>query len=132
MRRDVRTTPGLDDAAPTFRRDFPLGSTQRVVVTDEAGPYAGIVLVPDAYSDGIVDLDASIEGLLRFQDAVLLPQMSAREAAALFDRSESEALAVVDTPQARQVVGLLTESHTLRRYSEELELRRREAAGEGT
>lgn len=130
MRRDVRTAP-VSTTLRTFRRDFPLGSTQRVVVTDEAGAYVGIVLVPDAYSDGIVDLDASIEGLLRFQEAVLLPQMSAREAAALFDRSESEALAVVDTPQTRAVVGLLTESHTLRRYSEELELRRREAAGEG-
>jgi CIC family chloride channel protein len=130
MRRDARTTP-LSTTLRTFRRDFPLGSTQRVVVTDEAGAYAGIVLVPDAYSDAIVDLDASIEGLLRFQDAVLLPQMSAREAAALFDRSESEALAVVESPQKRTVVGLLTESHTLRRYSEELELRRREASGEG-
>ncbi|WP_279480734.1 chloride channel protein [Aureimonas sp. SK2] len=129
MRTDVRTT-SLGTSLKTFRRDFPLGSVQRVVVVDGAGAYAGIVLVADAYSDAVTDLEARIDDLLRWQDAVLLPQMSARDAAALFDAAESEALAVVDGPKTRGVVGLLTESHTLRRYSEELELRRREAAGE--
>jgi chloride channel protein, CIC family len=129
MRTDVRTAT-LGTSLKTFRRDFPLGSAQRVVVVDETGAYAGIVLVADAYSDAVTDLEAKIDDLLRWQDAVLLPQMSAREAAGLFDSAESEALAVVDGPKTRGVVGLLTESHTLRRYSEELELRRREAAGE--
>lgn len=129
MRMDVRTAT-TDTTLRTFRRDFPLGSNQRVVVVDAAGSYAGIVLVPDAYSDAITDLDTAVDGLLRFRDTVLLPQMSAREAATLFDKSESEALAVVDGLQSRVIVGLLTESHTLRRYSEELELRRREASGE--
>ncbi len=129
MRTDVRTTV-LGTSLKTFRRDFPLGSAQRVVVVDGTGAYAGIVLVADAYSDAVTDLEAKIDDLLRWPDAVLLPQMSAREAASLFDQAESEALAVVDTPKTRNVVGLLTESHTLRRYSEELELRRREAAGE--
>ncbi|KQT53153.1 chloride channel protein [Aureimonas sp. Leaf454] len=129
MRTDVRTTT-FDTSLKTFRRDFPLGSAQRVVVLDEAGAYAGIVLVADAYSDAITDPEAKVEGLLRWSDAVLLPQMSAREAAALFDTAESEALAVVDRLETRTVVGLLTESHTLRRYAEELELRRREAYGE--
>ncbi|WP_294642325.1 chloride channel protein [uncultured Aureimonas sp.] len=129
MRTDVRTTT-LGTSLKTFWRDFPLGSAQRVVVVDATGAYAGIVLVADAYSDAATDLEAKIDDLLRWRDAVLLPQMSAREAAALFDRSESEALAVVDGAKSRNVVGLLTESHTLRRYSEELDLRRREAAGE--
>ena len=43
---------------------------------------------------------------------------------------ESEALAVIDNLIERNVVGLLTESHTLRRYSEELDQRRREISGE--
>jgi CIC family chloride channel protein len=37
---------------------------------------------------------------------------------------------VVDSPNARHVVGLLTEAHVLRRYSEELEKARRDLAGE--
>ncbi len=34
------------------------------------------------------------------------------------------------SPTTRQVIGLLTEYYALRRYSEELERRRRELAGE--
>ena len=53
-----------------------------------------------------------------------------KEAMALFDSIETEALAVVDSRETLKVLGLLTESHTLRRYSEELDRRRRELAGE--
>ena len=58
------------------------------------------------------------------------PAALARQAAAAFDATESEALVVVNDKIENRPVGLLTESHTLRRYSEELELRRREASGE--
>ena len=51
-------------------------------------------------------------------------------AAEIFDRSQSEALAVVSDMIGRRVVGQLSESHTLRRYSEELDRRRREIVGE--
>jgi chloride channel protein, CIC family len=37
---------------------------------------------------------------------------------------------VVDGPDTRNVLGLLTEQYALRRYNEELERRRRELAGE--
>jgi chloride channel protein, CIC family len=37
---------------------------------------------------------------------------------------------VVDGPSTRQAIGLLSESHTLRRYAEESEQRRREMLGE--
>jgi CIC family chloride channel protein len=56
--------------------------------------------------------------------------MNAKEAMALFDSIETEALAVVDSRENLKVLGLLTESHTLRRYAEELDRRRRELAGE--
>jgi len=36
----------------------------------------------------------------------------------------------VEARDKRNVIGLLTESHALRRYSDELELRRRELTGE--
>lgn len=56
--------------------------------------------------------------------------MNAKQASAIFDDAESEELAVINNNIERRVIGLLTESHTLRRYSEELEKRRRELSGE--
>jgi len=41
----------------------------------------------------------------------------------------TEALVVVDDRYERRVLGLLSESHTLRRYSEELEKQRRDTIG---
>ncbi len=55
--------------------------------------------------------------------------MSAKEAMALFEAAESEALAVVDGTRPRRVIGLLTEAHLLRRYGEELDRRRQEEVG---
>ena len=64
-------------------------------------------------------------------DAVMLvPQLTIKEAVQQFEAAESDALAVVDTRDSRRVIGLLTEQHALRRYSEELERRRRELSGE--
>jgi CIC family chloride channel protein len=48
----------------------------------------------------------------------------------MFENAESDALAVVDSAEARHVIGLLTEQYALRRYSEELDRRRRELSGE--
>jgi len=57
---------------------------------------------------------------------MLLPQMTAQEAVSAFDRFEAEALPVVDSVERRQVIGLLSEAHALRRYSEASERQRRE------
>jgi CIC family chloride channel protein len=59
MRRDVRTVLA-DTRISAFRRDFPLGSTQRVVVVDGAGRYQGIALVAEVHAP---ELDS--EGDLR-------------------------------------------------------------------
>ncbi len=127
MRRDIRTVP-VTMALSAFRRDFPLGHTQRVVMVDEAGRFAGIVFPPEAHA---VDAEAATLGdLLHYADTVLLPQMSVKEAIAAFEAAESDALAVVDGLDTRQVIGLLTEQHALKRYSEELDMRRRELSGE--
>jgi CIC family chloride channel protein len=56
--------------------------------------------------------------------------MTAQEAIGAFDRYETEALPVVDSLERRQVMGLLTEAHALRRYSEASERQRRELLGE--
>ncbi|MBB3234785.1 CBS domain-containing protein [Phyllobacterium endophyticum] len=103
-----------------------------MIILDDNGKYVGIVLVPEAHA-GVTensDEDKLITDLIRYQNDFLQPEMNAKQAARLFDETESEALAVVNDFIERRVVGLLTESHTLRRYSEELDRQRRSAAGE--
>jgi len=56
--------------------------------------------------------------------------MTVKEAVAMFESAEAEALAVVQAPDKLRVMGLLTESYALRRYSEGLELRRQELIGD--
>jgi CIC family chloride channel protein len=135
MRADVKTVP-VTATIDQFRASFPLGSTQRVIAVDEAGRYVGIVSVPHAYlPDGKPTSDAehptSLQDLLRCQECMVVPGMNAKEAALLFQQSNSEELAVVDHPNSRRVVGLLTEGHLLRRYAEEVDRARKDLAGEG-
>ncbi len=131
MRPDVRTAPA-DMPLGDFRAAFPIGSTQRVILTEASGKYAGLIEVPDAHGHLTDEADAEkpVSSLAQHRKDFLLPTMNARQAAALFDESESEALAVVSDMIGQKVVGLLTESHTLRRYSEELDKSRREIVGE--
>ena len=131
MRADVRTAPA-DMPVEQFRAQFPIGSTQRVVLVEESGKYAGLVLVPDVHGNLLeaTNGEAPIRGFAHHLNDILLPGMNARQAVAIFDETESEALAVVSDMISQRVVGLLTESHTLRRYSEELDRNRREIAGE--
>jgi chloride channel protein, CIC family len=127
MRREMRTVRA-DTPLAAFKRDFPLGAHQRVVVLDDSDRYAGIVLPAEVHGDE--DENHRISDLLHYTDTVLLPQMTIKEAVAMFENAESDALAVVDGPEARRVIGLLTEQYALRRYSEELDRRRRELSGE--
>jgi len=142
MRRELRTVRG-DTTLASFRRDFALGVADRVVVVDDAGKYAGIVLVAEAHTQanevagkGAVGKGTLGKGtgtvmdLLHSEQDMLTPQMTIKEAVALFEAAEADALAVVDSAENRKVIGLLTEQYALRRYSEELERRRRELSGE--
>ena len=127
MRREMRTVrAGTPIAA--FKRDFPLGARERVVVIDEDDRYAGIALLAEMYA--YADENHRVKDLLHHTDTVLLPQMTIKEAVAMFESAESDALAVVDSAESRRVIGLLTEQYALRRYSVELERRRRELSGE--
>lgn len=131
MRRDVRPI-AIDTPVATFLRAHPLGSPSRVVVVDGQGRYAGIILVPEIHAAlrEAEGEDLRLSDVLRDRDNFLTAAMNAKEAVAAFDRTESEALAVVDSPTGRRVIGLLTESHTLKRYSEELDRQRRAMVGE--
>jgi CIC family chloride channel protein len=127
MRREMRTVRA-DTPLSAFKRDFPLGAAERVIVLDEADRYAGIVLLPEAHADA--DDDHKVRDIVHYADTVLLPQMTIKEAVAMFENAESDALVVVDSAQERHVIGLLTEQYALRRYSDELDRRRRELSGE--
>jgi CIC family chloride channel protein len=128
MRPDVRTVP-VHTTVSRFRMVFPLGSTAQVVALNEDKTYAGIVLVSEAHAPE-VDETIPVRDVLHSRDTVLLPGMTVKDAVATFDAAEAEALAVVEARDKRNVIGLLTESHALRRYADELELRRRELTGE--
>ena len=68
--------------------------------------------------------------ILHHEEHFLLPAMTVKEALAAFEAAEADALAVLDGPDTRNVLGLLTEQYALRRYTEELDRRRREMSGE--
>ena len=127
MRREMRTVRA-DTPLNAFKRDFPLGATQRVIALDDEDRYAGIVLLPEAHADA--DDDHTVRDIVHYTETVLLPQMTIKEAVAMFENAESDALVVVDSALERHVIGLLTEQYALRRYSDELDRRRRELSGE--
>src|SRR5947209_4150883 len=128
MRGDVRTVPAHTTIS-RFRMVFPLGSTSQVVAINEDKSYAGIVLVAEAHAPEFDDTKP-VREILHHSGTTLTPNMSVKDAVYAFDKAEAEALAVIESRESRNVIGLLTESHALRRYSEELELRRRELTGE--
>ena len=133
MRRDPSTIPGTASLAE-LRRRFPLGSTQRVVVVGEDNHYQGVALVAEAFASADKpeeDAHRTVADIARWADAALTPGMNIKEAVALFDRTESEALAVVEDRAGRKVIGLLTEGYALRRYAEELDKARQGLAGGG-
>jgi CIC family chloride channel protein len=127
MRRDYRTVPA-DQPLAQFRRENPLGSANRVIALDERDRYAGIVWISDAHAAS--DTLSRVSEVLHNAKDVLLPHMTVKEAVAMFEAAEADALAVVDGVETRQVLGLLTEQYALRRYAEELDRRRRDLSGE--
>lgn len=131
MRTDVPLARS-DATIDQFIEEFPLGSTMWVVVVDPFGRYAGMVFVPDAHlvnRDGEA-AEVHLAEVARLPDVFLSPEMNIKMAAQIFEQSESEALAVVDGEVDRLVIGLLTEAHLLRRYTEELDQARRELSGD--
>ena len=103
------------------RQRFPLGSHKQIVAVDAQERYAGLVMLDDLHTAPLDRGGDEIATLCRFKERMLLPWMSVREALALFEASEADALVVVDHEATRRVVGTVTEAHALRRYREELE-----------
>jgi CIC family chloride channel protein len=128
MMRPAPHVVAQDMSLAAFCREFPLGATQFVIVTDAEDRYAGIAYPPEAY--GANKPAAPVKEILHHGQHYLLPEMTAKEAASAFEAAESDVLAVLDGDTTRRVLGYLTEQYSLRRYNEELERRRRDLAGE--
>jgi chloride channel protein, CIC family len=128
MRPDV-TTVNASMPIAEFREKFPLGSKTQVVAVDGVGRYAGLALVADAHAPD-VQAPNGLVGLLHHRDVVLHPLMNIQEAIAVFDAAEAESLAVVEPGGEHRPIGILSESHAMRRYAEESERRRREVVGD--
>jgi CIC family chloride channel protein len=128
MRPDVRTV-AAHTTVGRFRLVFPLGSTAHVVAVDDHRRYAGMVVVAEAHTPEI-DPSLPVKDLLHNTEDALLPGMTVKDAMAAFDGAEAEALAVIESIESRRVVGLLSETYTLRRYAEELEVQRQSLVGD--
>ncbi len=123
MRKDARTLPH-DATLEAARSLFPPGGERQVFLLDKDGRYAGTVLTADLHT-AIGQPDAPVSDFVLPDGALLLPQMTIREAIDIFEKTETDVLPVLDSAENGHVLGLLTEAHTLRRYGEELERRHR-------
>ncbi|MBB4755511.1 chloride channel protein [Xanthomonas arboricola] len=126
MRKDANHT-AHDTTVSEFRRRFPLGSTQRVVLEDAAGHYAGVVPLAVLYADN-VQADAPVSDYASHRDAALVADTDIVAVMKVFDATQADELAVIDAQ--RKVLGVLSESFVRKRYAEELEKRERELMGE--
>ncbi|MGO9430406.1 chloride channel protein [Rhodoblastus sp.] len=106
---------------------YPLGSARAIVVTDEAGRYAGLVNLAEAHVHAQNGGGKAGE-LARFSDSALHAAMNAKVAMAIFDKSQSDQLAVVD-PLSEAPIGILSEPYLARRYAEKADAAARSALG---
>ena len=131
MLSDVETT-FVDSSIGSFLQNHPLGSTYWVIATDPFGRYAGMIALSDAHTISLDDEKCRepLGSLLQHMKTVLTPDINIREAADIFEKTETEALAVVENMTNLRVIGLLTQAHVLRRYTLELDNARKDLAGE--
>ena len=124
MRADAPVV-AADTTADAFRQRFPLGSTRRVVGLDALGHYAGVIPVSAVHADE--DPQRRVAALMINREEWLTPDMAIKEIMGVFDRTESDELAVLNDD--RDVLGVVSEAYATRRYAEELEKARQELVG---
>lgn len=126
MQRSPDTVTASSTVAE-FRRRFPLGSTGRVVVSDSAGHYVGIIETAKAF-DPELDLESEVGAIATTDDPTLVPADDVREIMSAFDTSEAPYLAVID--EDGTLLGTLSERFVRRRYAEEIEKAQKDIFGE--
>ena len=130
MQRDMVFVKS-SDSLETVKAQHPAGETGQLFVLDDDGTYRGVIDVPMIHlSTSPTGGTASRVGdLLPLKQPVLARKTPIRAMLQLFEESELEVLAVVDSTVTRYVLGYCTESYVLRRYNQELERRRSEELG---
>jgi CIC family chloride channel protein len=124
MRSDFETAPAAMPIAEA-QKLFPPDRVKQIVVRNPNGSYAGLVSSADLHSTATDD-ELTLGSLAHQQDEFLLPNATIRDIMAAFERTETDALVVVDHAEDRTVIGTVTEAHVLRRYRDELERRNQE------
>jgi len=128
----MRSDPKLVDAATpveSLRDLYPLGSTKVLFVAEE-GRFIGSIDLPQLHEvkpDPQAGLTA--RDIAAAPDVFLLQGQNVRSALAVFNAVQRETLPVVTSSADRRVAGYLTEAYALRRYNQELELRRHAEMG---
>jgi CIC family chloride channel protein len=130
MQRDmvfVKSSDSLESA----KAQHPAGETGQLFVLDDDGGYRGVIDVATLHlSPAPTGGTASRVGdLLPLKQPVLARKTQIRTMLQIFEESELEVLAVVDSTVTRYVLGYCTEAYVLRRYNQELERRRSEELG---
>ncbi|MEI9904069.1 MAG: CBS domain-containing protein [Asticcacaulis sp.] len=110
-----------------LREQVPLGSTNRVLLTDDHGDYRGLVPTAEAYIDG-VDPDTPLGQLAKQTEVYVRPDMDIAAIQRVFEHFNVDDLAVVN--EDHKLLGMLTEKYVNRRYAEALEQSQREFFGE--
>ncbi|WP_374545066.1 chloride channel protein [Rhodoblastus sp.] len=126
MRPEPPTAPAWLDI-DAFCESHPPGSAQFVILTDEAGRYAGMVSVAEAHFHAH-KAEGWVSALAKQKDVWLVPLMNAKTAMTLFDQTEADQLAVLD-PETKAPIGVLNEAYLARRYAEQADAAVRSAFG---
>jgi len=130
MRTDIKMVPSEMTVA-ALRRLYPLGSINRVAVM-QGDRLAGLLDLAELHGPDLGGApEIMIVGkLLPASPVFLTKDEDIRSALAKFSEAQTETLPVVDDVEHMRLVGYLTESYALRRYSQELERRRGQDSGE--
>jgi len=123
MRRDP-TLVAADMSIDALRHAYPAGSTKRLFVVDGGGAYVGVIDSATLYTGPAAQDATATAATLAHRLGTLLPDQSVRAALERFEEQEVEALAVLDGPDTRRVIGYLTEAYAQRRYRHALERQR--------
>ncbi len=115
------------DSVTTLREKVALGSTSRVLLTDDRGDYRGIVQTAEAYVDTL-DPDTPLSQLAKQTEVYVRPDMDITAILRVFDHFSVDDLAVVD--ERHKLLGFVSERYINRRYVEELEQSQKEFFGE--
>jgi CIC family chloride channel protein len=129
----MRADPKLVDSempVTSLREMYPLGSAKLLFVA-EKGQLIGAIDVSRLHETQADPQTAGLAArdLAERSEAFLLPWQNVRVALNLFNAVQVETLPVVVSANDRQVIGYLTEAYALRRYNQELEIRRSAETG---